>query len=166
MGFNSAFKGSKLPAGLYVANVHSGRFGCEDICLLERDTIWEAEASPETSVSAYHTTRRKPYSVNNFDSCLPDVPVRGTGRSLTYVAGTEKLKLKPPLCCNCVYIYIYIYMGVCVCVILNILGYFLIFNYWRDNVYSFVLMGVHHSSTWRHRGTSSYRLWRNRRLLP
>ena len=38
--------------------------------------------------------------------------------------------------------------------------------FWRDNVYSFVLMGVHHSSTWRHRGTSSYRVWRNRRLLP
>ena len=38
--------------------------------------------------------------------------------------------------------------------------------YWRDNVYSFFLMGVHHSSTWRHRGTSSYRVWRHRRLLP
>ena len=38
--------------------------------------------------------------------------------------------------------------------------------FWRDNVYSFVLMGVHHSSTWRRRGTSSSRVWRNRRLLP
>jgi hypothetical protein len=81
-------------ARIDVANVPSGRFGCEDICLLESDAMWQAAASPETSVAAYHTTWRNPNSVHNFDSRLPDLPVRVAGRSLTYAFGTEKFKLQ------------------------------------------------------------------------
>jgi hypothetical protein len=91
-------------AGLDVANIPSGRFGCEDICLLESDAVWEAAASPETSVAAYHTTRHNPNSVHNFDSRLPDLPVRVTGRSLTYTAGNEKFKLKHLHCTVAKYI--------------------------------------------------------------
>jgi len=66
--------------------------------------VWEAAASPETSVAAYHTTPRNPNSVHNFDSRLPDLPVRVAGRSLTYVAGTEKFQLKHRHCAVTKYI--------------------------------------------------------------
>jgi hypothetical protein len=82
-------------AGLGVSNIPSGRFEYEDICLPESDAVWEAEGSTETSVAAYHTTRRNPNSVHNFDSRQPDLPVRVPGRILAYAAGTEKFKLQP-----------------------------------------------------------------------
>ena len=84
---------------------------------------------------------------------------------LTYFLNDFETVPVAPVICYCYHLCFYLpqalYFYCKVFIFWNLVGFF-----WRDNVYSFVLMGVHHSSTWRHRGTSSYRVWRNRRLLP